>query len=141
MRISEVLRNKGFAVATIGPTSTVAEMLAELARHDIGALVVVDMGAVVGIVSERDVVRRLNDRGPQTLDAPVSEIMTTDVLTCPQDYSVDALARTMVQRHIRHMPVVVDGELVGIVSLGEVGKNRIDELETEREWLHLYISS
>jgi CBS domain-containing protein len=141
MHISEVLRSKDSAVITISPTSTVREMLAELARHDIGALVVLDQGAVVGIVSERDVARRLNDRGPETLDLPVSEIMTTDVLTCPHDYTLDALARTMTERHIRHMPIVVNGKLAGIVSLGEAGKNRINELETESEWLHLYISS
>jgi CBS domain-containing protein len=141
MHISDVLRSKGSAVATISPASTVTELLAELARYDIGALVVVDHATVVGIVSERDVARRLNDRGPEILDAPVSEIMTADVLTCPPDCSVDALARTMAERHIRHMPVVVDGDLAGIISLGEVGRSRIGELETESEWLHLYISS
>lgn len=141
MYISDVLRSKGSAVATISPTSTVTELLAGLAHHDVGALVVVDRGTVVGIVSERDVVRRLNDRGREILDAPVSEIMTADVMTCPPDCSIDALAQTMTQRHIRHMPVVVDGELVGILSLGEVGTSRIGELETESQWLQVYITS
>jgi CBS domain-containing protein len=141
MHISDVVPSKDPAVATISPTSTVTELLAELARYDIGALVVVEGGRVVGIISERDVARLLNDRGPEILGAPVSEIMTAEVLTGPPDCSVEALARTMVERHIRHMPLVVDGDLAGIVSLGEVGTSRIDELETESKWLHLYISS
>jgi CBS domain-containing protein len=118
----------------------VTEMLAEMARHDIGALVVVDQGTVVGIVSERDLARRLNDRGPEILNAPVSEIMTTEVFTCPPDCSVDEVAQTMAERNIRHMPVVIGDDLAGVVSLRDVGKNRIAELETESKWLYLYIS-
>jgi len=140
MHISDVLRSKGSVVATISPAGTVTEVLAELARHDVGALVVVDDGAVVGIVSERDVARRFHDRGPAVLDAPVSEIMTAEVLTCAPDYSIDALARTMTERRIRHIPVVVAGELVGIVSLGDVVKSRINELETDSQALHTYIA-
>jgi CBS domain-containing protein len=141
MHISDVLRSRGSAAITISPTATVIELLAELARHDIGALVVVDQGTVVGIVSERDVVRRLNDRGPEVLNAPVSEIMISEVFTCPPDCSVDEVARTMAERNIRHMPVVLGRDLAGVVSLREVGKNRIAELETESKWLYLYISS
>jgi CBS domain-containing protein len=136
-----VLRSTGSPAITISPTSTVTELLAELARYDVGALVVVDQGTVVGIVSERDVVRRLNDRGGEILDGPVSDIMTAEVFTCPPDCSVDEVTRTMTERNIRHMPVVVGGDLAGVVSLREVGKNRIGELETESEWLYLYISS
>jgi CBS domain-containing protein len=141
MHISDVLRSRDSAAITISPTATVTELLAELARHDIGALVVVDQGTVVGIVSERDVVRRLNDRGPEVLNAPVSEIMISEVFTCPSDCSVDEVARTMAERNIRHMPVVLGRDLAGVVSLREVGKNRIAELETESKWLYLYISS
>jgi CBS domain-containing protein len=96
---------------------------------------------VVEIVSERDVVRQLNDRGREILDAPVSEIMTAHVVTCPPDCSLDTLTQTMAQRRLRHMPVVVDDELVGTVSLGEVGISRIGELETESQSLQLYITS
>lgn len=141
MHISDILRSKGSPAITISPTRTVTELIAELARHDIGALVVVDQGTVVGIVSERDVVRQLNDQGREILDAPVSEIMTAEVLTCPPDCSVEEVTRTMAERNIRHVPVVVGGDLAGVVSLREAGKNRIGELETESEWLYLYISN
>lgn len=140
MRIADVLRSKGSVVVTVSPTVTVTELLDELAEHNVGALVVTDGERVVGIVSERDVVRRLRDRGAELLTAPVSEIMTAEVLTCGPDYPLDTLARTMTERRIRHMPVVVDGELAGIVSLGDVVKSRINELETDQEQLQAYIS-
>ena len=140
MRISDVLRGKGSTVATVGPQASVGGLVAELAKHNVGAMVVVDGGAVVGIVSERDVVRQLNERGSGLLDAPVSEIMTTSVFTCLPTDSVDSLAATMTERRIRHMPVVVDGELTGIVSIGDVVKSRIGELESDREQLESYIA-
>jgi CBS domain-containing protein len=140
MRISDVLRGKGSAVATVDPGLTVGRLVAELARHNVGALVVVKDGAVVGIVSERDVVRRLAERGADLLDAKVADIMTTSVFTCLPTDSVDSLAETMTERRIRHMPVVVDGSLVGIVSIGDVVKSRIGELQTEREQLESYIA-
>jgi CBS domain-containing protein len=140
MRISDVLRSKGSTVATVGPETSVSRLVGELARHNVGAMVVVDNGAVVGIVSERDVVRQLNERGGGLLDAPVSEIMTSSVFTCLPTDSVDSLAATMTERRIRHMPVVVDGELTGIVSIGDVVKSRIGELESDREQLESYIA-
>jgi CBS domain-containing protein len=144
MRISDVLRGKGRDVATIGPTATVGELVAALGERNIGAAVVVDSGgtedsAVVGIVSERDVVRRLRDRGGDLLSATVGEIMTRDVLTCSPDDTVDHLAEVMTERRIRHMPVLADGRLVGIVSIGDVVKSRISQLETDREQLESYI--
>ncbi|WP_091449667.1 CBS domain-containing protein [Actinokineospora iranica] len=140
MRIADVLRGKGAEVATVGPDSTVTDLLAELARHNVGALVVADGGEVVGIVSERDIVRRLAERGADLLAVPVSDIMTTSVVTCGPDDSVDSLAATMTERRIRHMPVVADGELAGIVSIGDVVKSRISQLETDRDQLQSYIS-
>ncbi|MFL6140248.1 MAG: CBS domain-containing protein [Labedaea sp.] len=140
MRISDVLRSKGSTVATVGPETSVGGLVAELARHNVGAMVVVNGAAVVGIVSERDVVRQLNERGASLLDAPVSRIMTTSVFTCLPTDSVDSLAATMTERRIRHMPVVVDGELLGIVSIGDVVKSRIGELESDREQLESYIA-
>lgn len=140
MRIADVLRTKGAAVATVGPRSTVRELLAEMAERNIGAMVVTEGGLVVGIVSERDVVRRLPERGAGLLDDPVEQIMTTDVATCTPDDPVDELSAVMTRRRIRHVPVVVDGALAGIVSIGDVVKNRMDELERTRSQLEAYIA-
>ncbi|GGS52788.1 signal transduction protein [Actinokineospora fastidiosa] len=139
MRISDVLRSKGSTVATVDPGLTVAGMLAELARHNVGALVVVDGDTVVGIVSERDVVRGLAERGGGLLDVPVAEIMTAEVFTCEPGDTVDSLAGVMTERRIRHMPVLSGGALVGIVSIGDVVKSRISQLESDRDQLTSYI--
>ncbi|MBP2334481.1 CBS domain-containing protein [Saccharothrix coeruleofusca] len=140
MRITDVLRTKGTAVATVGADATVAELVAALAEHNVGALVVLGQDGIAGIVSERDVVRRLHDRGADLLTARVAEIMTTGVLTCgPQD-SVDSLTVLMTERRIRHVPVVSDGELVGIVSIGDVVKSRISQLEEDQDQLTAYIA-
>lgn len=141
MRISEILRNKGKFVATVRPDTTVRELLALLSGHNIGAVVVSeDDGATIsGIVSERDVVRRLHDRGDGVLDADVASIMTSDVRTCRLDDSSDDLRPVMIEYRVRHLPVVDDGRLVGIVSIGDVVKSAISELEAEREHLVSYI--
>ncbi|HXA58661.1 MAG TPA: CBS domain-containing protein [Streptosporangiaceae bacterium] len=140
MRIRDILRRKGDAVATVRPGSTVRELLATLAEHNIGAVVVSPDGvAIVGIASERDVVRHMHRRGAALLDAPVSEIMTAEVRTCGPDDAVDGLRHVMTERRIRHVPVVVNDRLVGIVSIGDVVKSAIDELETEREYLVGYL--
>ena len=118
-----------------------AGLLEDLARHHVGAMVVVDdAGTLVGIVSERDVVRRLNERGADLLHAPVSEIMTSQVVTCGPGEAVNKLAEIMTERRIRHMPVVEDGRLVGIVSIGDVVKSRIAQLEEHSEQLESYIA-
>jgi CBS domain-containing protein len=140
MRISEILRSKGGDVATIPPDASVRRLLLLLAEHNIGAAVVSADGTTIqGIVSERDIVRRLAERGAELLDAPVSEIMTTSVRTCAPGDDVDGLRVTMTEHRIRHLPVVRDGRLVGIVSIGDVVKSTIAELETEREQLVDYI--
>jgi CBS domain-containing protein len=140
MRISEILRRKGGEVATIEPDAKVRQLLALLAEHNIGAVVVSTNGTTIeGIASERDVVRRLNDRGAGLLDAPVSSIMTATVRTCAPGDNVEDLRATMTEHRIRHVPVVRDDELVGIVSIGDVVKSAISELETEREQLVDYI--
>lgn len=142
MRISEILRSKGGTVATVPPTATVREVLAVLAEHNIGALVVsADGAAIDGIVSERDVVRRLHERGAAVLEAPVSSIMTADVRTCTPQDAVDDVRRTMTDHRIRHLPVTEDGRLIGIVSIGDIVKTAISELETEREHLVGYLQS
>ncbi|MEU6646796.1 CBS domain-containing protein [Saccharomonospora sp. NPDC046836] len=141
MRIADLLRNKGSMVATISPADTVTELLARLAQHNVGALVVVDASdEVAGIVSERDVVRRLHEHGAGLLGSPVSDIMTTVVATCTPQDSVDQLSAVMTQRRIRHVPVLVDGRLSGIVSIGDVVKSRMDELQQNQRQLEAYIS-
>lgn len=140
MRIADVLRRKGTAVATVGPQATVAELLGELAAHNVGALPVVDGGNLIGIVSERDVVRRLHAGGAALLQAPVADIMTSEVTTCSPDDDASDLAAVMTSRRFRHLPVVVDGELAGIVSIGDLVKARIDLLESERAQLQSYIA-
>jgi CBS domain-containing protein len=142
MRVKDVLAHKGAAVATIQPDATVAEVIASLARHGIGALVVSSDGlAIEGIVSERDVVRGLNTFGADLLGMAVREIMTAGVHTCVPTDEVRTLAQTMTDKRFRHMPVTIDGTLSGIVSIGDVVKSRVDELETEHDQLVDYISS
>ncbi|WP_406230872.1 CBS domain-containing protein [Nocardia sp. NBC_01009] len=140
MRIAEILRRKGTEVATVPPDTTVRNLLAALAEYNIGAVVVSPDGSrIAGIVSERDVVRSLHARGADLLDTRVSEIMTVDVHTCAPDDLVDGLRRTMTEHRIRHLPVVHDGQLIGIVSIGDVVKSAISELATEREHLVEYL--
>ncbi len=140
MRIADVLRNKGSAVATISPDTPVTELLAGMAQHNVGAMVVIDDDGLLGIVSERDVVRRLNERGADLLNLPVSEIMTTVVVTCAPGDAVDDLSGLMTENRVRHVPVIHHGQLAGIVSIGDVVKTRMDELNAEREQLRTYIT-
>jgi CBS domain-containing protein len=140
VRIADVLRNKGSEVRTVGSDASVAEVIGALAERNIGALPVVDGGRLVGIVSERDVVRRLHAGGAGVLGARAGDIMTTDVVTCSPSDSAADLAGVMTARRFRHLPVVVEGELRGIVSIGDLVKARIDMLEEEREQLQSYIA-
>ncbi len=141
MKISDVLHRKGTAVATATGSMTVEQALDELAERDIGALVVTDPdGSIVGIVSERDIVRRMQERGAAVLGAAVKDIMTTEVSNCSSHTDVVDAMRVMTDKHIRHLPVVDDEHLVGIVSIGDVVKNRIDELQSTTEQLSSYIS-
>ena len=142
MQISQLLRHKGREVATIDGSASVRSALALLAEKRIGALVVSSDGIRVdGIVSERDVARGLHERGADLLTAPVSSVMTAEVHVCPPDANVEILARTMTDHRVRHVPVVADGALVGIVSIGDVVKARLDELEEERRQLVDYIQT
>jgi len=142
MLIADVLRGKsaGSTLATTAPSATVAELLGLLTQYNVGALPVVDGGQLVGIVSERDVVRQLHERGNDLLGATVGEIMSAEVVTCsPRDRAAD-LARIMTDRRIRHLPVCDERGLIGIVSIGDLVKMRIDQLEREREQLASYIT-
>ncbi|MBB6629152.1 CBS domain-containing protein [Nocardioides sp. KIGAM211] len=140
MRIGDVLHAKSsHDVITIEPGATVRDLIALLAQHNVGALIVSTDGATLaGIVSERDVVRRLHDDAG-VLDATVESIMTAVVETCDETSLVDDLMKTMTERRIRHVPVVVDGRISGIISIGDVVKHRIDQLEFERDQLDSYV--
>ncbi len=140
MRISDVLRSKGATVATITPETSVAGLLTELSVRNIGAMVVVSPDGLVGIVSERDVVRMLHEIGAELLRRSVSEIMTTLVATCSPDDTVDSVSALMTKNRVRHVPVVIDGRLAGIVSIGDVVKTRMEELEREQQQLQAYIT-
>jgi CBS domain-containing protein len=140
MRISQVIRRKGDLVVTVRPDATVEQLLELLEENKIGAAVVSDDGSTVsGIVSERDVVRALHADGVGVLGETVATIMTSEVETCTPDDRIEAMARTMTERRIRHIPVLVDGKLAAIVSIGDIVKFRIDELQLERDQLVGYI--
>ena len=140
MRINEVLAAKpSHEVITIRPDATVRELLGQLAQHNVGALIVSADGlSVDGIVSERDVVRRLHE-DERLLAAPVSSIMTPEVHTCEGHHSVTDLMQIMTERRIRHVPVLKNGQLTGIISIGDVVKSRMSELEFERDQLDSYV--
>jgi CBS domain-containing protein len=143
VQISQLLRHKGPDVATIDGSASVRAALALLAERGVGALVVsADGRRVDGIVSERDVARALHERGAGLLTDPVSSLMTAEVHTCPPGARVTDLAQTMTDHRVRHVPVVDDdGLLLGIVSIGDVVKARLDELEAERKQLVDYIQT
>jgi CBS domain-containing protein len=142
VQISQLLRHKGHDVATIDSGENVRTALELLAHHGIGALVVsADGRRIDGILSERDIARGLHERGADLLGEPVTAVMTADVRTCGPHASVHELARMMTDHRIRHIPVVDDGALVGIVSIGDVVKARLDELESERAQLVDYIQT
>ncbi len=142
MRINDVLRVKGAEVVTVTPDTTVRQLLQILAEHKIGAVVVsVDGTSVDGIVSERDVVRAFAQRGAAVMSEPVTEIYTAEVRTVTPETTLDDVMRLMTEHRMRHAPVVVDGTLRGLVSIGDVVKHRMDELETERAALSDYITT
>jgi CBS domain-containing protein len=132
MNVEGILRSKGAAVVTIKPDATVRDLVDGLREERIGAMVVSEDGrSVLGIISERDVVRGLAERGPRVLDAAVADLMTRNVVSCTPKDTVKQVMAEMTRRRIRHLPVVTDGVLTGIVSIGDVVKNRLEEMETE----------
>jgi CBS domain-containing protein len=140
MRIADVVRRKGADVITVRTDASITELLSLLEEHRIGAVVVSDDGeSVHGIVSERDIVRHLHTDGAALLDAPVRQIMTADVHTCTPEDHIEDLETMMTEKRFRHVPVLVDGKLHAIVSIGDVVKNRIDDLQSERDQLRAYI--
>ena len=141
MRISDILRVKGERVVTVPPEADVTELLTVLAEHKIGAVIVSRDGVrVEGIVSERDVVRALAARGAAVLTEPIATIQTSEVRSVTRDAPLDEVERLMTERRFRHVPVIEDGALHGVVSIGDVVKFRIDELVHERSSLEEYIT-
>jgi CBS domain-containing protein len=142
MNVETILRNKGGWVTTIRPSATIAEAVDMLNRERIGALVVSEDGERVdGILSERDIVIALAEDGASLLSRQVDAIMTRRVVTCEPGDTVQELMAEMTNRRIRHFPVVTDGRLCGIVSIGDVVKNRLDEVEFEAKSLRSFIAS
>lgn len=141
MNVETILHNKGSWVATIRPEATIAEAVDMLRHERIGAVVVSQDGeSVDGILSERDIVIALADCGTDLLLRCVDDIMTRDVVTCEPDDTVGELMAEMTSRRIRHFPVVTDGRLCGIVSIGDLVKSRIDEVEFEASSLRSFIA-
>lgn len=140
MRIADVLKNKGAGVLTVAPDTTVSELLTGLVTRNVGAMVVVGPAGVVGIVSERDIMHRLHEHGAAVLSRRVEHIMTTQVIACTSEDTVDSLSGLMTTHRVRHVPVVDNGQLVGIVSIGDVVKTRMEELQLQQEQLEAYIT-
>jgi CBS domain-containing protein len=141
MNVIAILKQKGRAVTTASPSTTLAELADRLAAKRIGAIVIVGVrGEVSGIISERDIIRALAAQGADCLTQPVSQIMTKQVVTCQETDTLDELMAMMTARRFRHLPVVTDGALVGIVSIGDVVKHHIAEVELEATAMREYIT-
>ena len=141
MTIASVLRSKGSEVETIAADASLFDAVQRLGEKRIGALLVMEGGRIAGIVSERDVIYRLRDHGPDVLQSPVSQVMTAPAITAESSMSVLAALALMTQRRIRHLPVVEAGDLKGIVSIGDLVKHRMERIEAEAEAMRTYIQS
>ena len=139
MLIASILRRKGSTVVSVAPEATVTHLLTELSRHNIGAAVVAREDTLLGIVSERDVVRGLGRHGPGLLSVPIADIMTTDVYTCTTEDTIEEVSEAMTLRRFRHVPVLSEGRLTGVVSIGDVVKSRLRALEEDKAQLESYI--
>ena len=140
MFVSDILSQKGGLVFSVTPATSMAEVSKQLSARRIGSVLVLnEASSVVGIVSERDLVRALAAHGPQALDLEARQIMTRDVVTCDPDDSIDEVMQAMTTGRFRHLPVVQRGELLGLVSIGDVVKARLEEAEHETEALKAYI--
>ncbi len=142
MTVKAILDQKGREVITVTPGISLSDANAKLAEYKIGAVVVVDnANRICGILSERDIVRALAAKGPDAMSAPVSSVMTPNVKVCSESHSVNQLMEMMTQGRFRHLPVEVDGKLGGLVSIGDVVRMRIEQVEREAEEIKAYIAS
>jgi CBS domain-containing protein len=141
MNVASILKQKGRAVTTAGPGTTLLEVARKLAAKRIGAIVVVGArGEIEGIISERDIIRALSRNGPESVTRPVAEFMTSRVVTCQETDTLDELMARMTAKRFRHLPVVTDGALVGIISIGDVVKHHVAEVEMEAMAMRDYIT-
>ncbi|MEP9352906.1 CBS domain-containing protein [Xanthobacter sp. KR7-65] len=142
MTVSVILSRKSNDIITLSPDATLADAVASLARNRIGAIVIVDAAmAVEGIISERDVVRLIGERGVEVLSEPLAGLMTRAVVTCTPDETVPVIMERMTRGRFRHVPVVSGDKLVAIISIGDVVKFRVEEMERESAQLRDYIMS
>lgn len=141
MTIAAILQGKGRDVIQVRSTDSVLSVVRLLAERRIGCVPVVDDGQVVGIFSERDLVYRVATEGPSALDRPVGDVMTAPAITIDDQTPVMSGLSLMTKRRIRHLPVVVDGELIGLISIGDLVKFRIDRIESEAAALRDYIQT
>jgi CBS domain-containing protein len=140
MFVSDILAQKGGLVFTVTPGTSVAQLSQQLSARRIGSMLVLDVeGSVAGIVSERDLVRALASHGAKAMELEARQVMTRDVVTCDPDDSIDQVMQTMTRGRFRHLPVVRHGELLGLVSIGDVVKARLEEAKHETEALKAYI--
>lgn len=141
MQVSVLLQRKGFDVVTVAPETSLGEVLGVLTENRIGAVVITRDGVKIdGVLSERDIVTSLAAKGSDALECQCQEVMSTEIITCEPDTTVEELMTTMTEHRVRHVPVVVDGRLSGVVSIGDVVKDRISGLEFETQALHDYIT-
>jgi CBS domain-containing protein len=142
MMVKNILSDKGQDVFTLPLDAKVMDAVASLAEHNVGALMVATPDKVIkGILSERDIVRAIGRNGPSVLESPVTDVMTSQVQTCTEESTVNELMELMTAGRFRHMPVERDGKLIGVVSIGDIVKRRIEEIEREAEDIRSYIAS
>jgi CBS domain-containing protein len=141
MTVSAILSDKGTSVITLGPTATLDEICKTLSKHRIGAVLIVDGTDIAGIVSERDVVRLLASGGADALKAPATECMTRKIVTCTKSDTIPAVMEIMTSGRFRHVPIVENGVLEAVISIGDVVKYRIAQAEQEAEEIRSYIAT
>jgi CBS domain-containing protein len=140
MLVGQILNAKGGKVVSTRQDATIAEVAGLLRRKKIGAVVVMEAGKLCGIISERDLARGLADHGAELLEMKVAQLMTRDVVTCTPEAGLDHLMQLMTEGRFRHLPVLRGGEMIGIISIGDVVKHRLSELEAETHQLQDYIT-
>jgi CBS domain-containing protein len=141
MIIGQILKSKTRGVVTASPNDTVCEVAKQLASRKIGAIVILEGGRVAGIISERDIIRMLAEHGPDALAMPASAGMTREVVSCTGDCTIDEIMELMTRGRFRHLPIVEDGALVGIISIGDVVKHHTAEIELEVSAMRGYLAT
>ncbi|NIJ40191.1 CBS domain-containing protein [Parvibaculum indicum] len=141
MNVASILKEKGHEVSTVGPDKPVADVARELTERRIGAVLVTEGERVLGILSERDIVKAVAREGKEALERPARDVMTSRVITCSLSDTAEQLMDAMTQGRFRHLPVIEDERLIGIISIGDVVKHRIAETVMEKEALQLYIAN